>query len=308
MESSVIGPSRRRAVAAIAIAGAVMAMLGGCADAAAGARHGSSGGLSGGAHSVLSGEVVDYFFPATGAQVSVAAALYGTMTSITTGIVSSCLRHHGFQHEGLSATSAASTYFDNADFPDLAKMTRTGVFDSGFLSARQGPPVGLPAAEQKAFAAVNARCSVPAQKLFLPLNQAAEPLQSAWQNVIDEVETSTPVLVTLTAYESCMETAGVPAGSVSASSTNSAFGLFEAWETGAMTKARSSAGAMTVQRHWAPIFVRCATPTVAVQDPLMLDQQRIFLQQHYQQVLALETLASREVAAAQRQYGAADSG
>jgi len=50
-----------------------------------------------------------------------------------------------------------------------------------------------------------------------------------------------------------------------------------------------------MDRRWALIFVRCAGPTVELQDRLELAEQAIFLRHHHQQVTALETLANQVI-------------
>jgi hypothetical protein len=55
-----------------------------------------------------------------------------------------------------------------------------------------------------------------------------------------------------------------------------------------------------LDRHWAPIFVQCARPTVAVMERLQLAAQAKFLAEHQRQFAALVRIARADFARAER--------
>ena len=301
MGSRMAAENGQHYVIRLAVVAASLGFIGACGHGASGtSNHAPTESAQVAGTSSLGNDVVDYFFPATGPQLTIGSSVYGAMMAVKTGITSRCLRRYGFHQAAWSAATAASLSFDNADFPDLAKMTHTGLFDSATLSAAQGPPRGLSAAKQRAYMADMGRCEISAEDVFAPLTEATNALSNTWTKIISQTESSSPVLATLAGYRSCMEAAGVPPTSLSGLSTSQALGGFLAWETGAETQAAGRAGEIAVERHWVPIFVRCATPTVKVQDSLLLARQREFLRAHSQQVLTVEALANREIALAIR--------
>lgn len=158
-----------------------------------------------------------------------------------------------------------------------------------------------PARARRAYAADLSRCAATAARPFGPFMNASGHLRSQWFAIITRIESSPPVAATLAGYRSCMERAGAPAADVASSSSAGSFGLFLAWESGQESRAPGAAGALALERHWAPIFAGCAEATVRTQEPLQLAAQQSFLHEHYQQVQALKTLAINELATAGRQ-------
>jgi hypothetical protein len=243
-------------------------------------------------------EVAAVFFPASGAQIVDGAPLAGRMAAITTSILAACMTRHGFRMQGESAAQAGSLLTDNSEFPDIPLIMRTRSFDTGSLTAAQGPPVNLPARRQQAYAAAVRDCDAAEASLFSGVTRAVGPLAGQWATIISQIQASPPVTATLPGYRSCMEGQGVPAAQVTASSSSGSFGLFLAWETGQETHVQGQAAEATVRQHWAVIFAECAGPTVAVQERLQLARQSAFLSQHAAQVHLIARLAGQELAAA----------
>jgi hypothetical protein len=299
-----------RVARAVALA-AALSMLSTCAHAVPGARPGASHGptrVGIAQSSVLGGEVVDSYFPATGAQFTTGAQFVGTVKAVASTIMSACMMRSGFHLAGESAANASSLFFDNSQFPDLAKISRTGILNPSLLTPQQGPPTGMPAAEQQAYQSDEKRCGLAAATPFAPLSRASLSLSASWLGITGRIESSGPVVATLAGYRSCLERAGAPAARVTSSSSAGSFDVFLAWVSGQESQAHGLTGAIAVDRHWAPIFVRCAKMTVAVQEPLQLARQKTFLQEHHQQVQGLQTLAIQEVAAAKRRSGSTGTG
>jgi len=282
----------------------MLSLLSACGSAHSGARRGTPSapaGQSSPRSSALGTEVVDSLFPATGAQFAIGAQFAGTMLATADQITATCMARHGFHLHAEPAAEVARRFFDNSQFPDLAKISTTRTF-GGTTLPDPGPPPGMPPAQKRAYTADHQRCAAAADP-FGPFMNASRRLQSQWFTIIASIESSPPVVATLAGYRSCMEKAGVPAAQVTSSSSAGAFGQFLAWESGQESHARTQAGALALDRHWAPIFATCANATVHTQEPLQLAAQKTFLRQHHQQVQALKTLAIQEAATADRQRG-----
>jgi hypothetical protein len=296
----------RRAAGMVACV-AVLSLLGACGGTHPGARRGTSSApadMSSPRSPALRTELVDSLFPATGAQFSIGARLVGAMQATAAKITATCMVRYGFHVRRESAAQAAGRFFDNSQFPDLAKISSTGTFGVTTIPDL-GPPPGMPRAGQRAYTADLKRCASTAADLFGPFMNASGSLQSQWFTIITRIESSPAVVAALGGYRSCMERAGVPAARVTSSSSAGAFGLFLAWESGQESRARGTAGALAVDRHWAPVFASCAKAAVSTQEPLQLAAQKTFLHEHYQQVQALKSLARKEVAAAGQRHGTA---
>jgi hypothetical protein len=112
------------------------------------------------------------------------------------------------------------------------------------------------------------------------------------------------VLGRLAGFRTCMQQAGAPAWVLNRGTTSAhALGGFLAWGTGAESQAKTDAARLAVDRHWAGVFVRCAGPTIKIQNGLMLARQKAFFQDHYQEVHTLQNLAPQIISAVERQYG-----
>jgi hypothetical protein len=129
-----------------------------------------------------------------------------------------------------------------------------------------------------------------------------------WFDIVTTIESSTQVQAALGGFRSCVEREGVPASAVGSPSSAESFGGFLAWATGLETHAKTQAAVNALDRHWAPIFVRCARATVTIQERMQSAQRATFLRDHHQQVHGLETTAGQVVAQLQRQYGTAGTG
>jgi hypothetical protein len=242
-------------------------------------------------------EIAGAYFPASGAQVAVGAPLAGRIGAATSSVMAACMTRRGFSMQAESATQAAGLAVNNSEFPDIPVILRTRSFDTGSLTAAQGPPVNLAPAKQQAYEAATQTCGAAASIPFSGLSRASGSLIAAWTAVISQIQASSPVTATLPQYRSCMERQGVPAGEVTASSSSGSFGLFLAWETGQQTHARGQTAQLAAEQHWAVVFARCAGATVTVQERLQLARQAVFLRQHSSQVSLLSRLAGQEIAA-----------
>jgi hypothetical protein len=287
---------------------AAVTLLGACTGGGHGAAHASESSAPGappasaqgrngteGQPSGLSAEVLYYFVPATGPQYSLGAKFSGTYSALRDDIIAACMARSGFRVPRISAAIYTAQDFDNDQWPDLAAISRSGTLDPGLrYGLRQ---LIIPRSEQHAYQADFSRCQQDPQKIIAPLMRAGNNLARPWLSIVNRIQVSTQIRGYLDHFSSCVEQAGTPGSSAGS------FSYFLAWVTGLETAAKTKASAIAVDRHWAPIFVRCAGPAVAVQDRLELAQQAAFLQQHGQQVRALQVLAARVVTRLKRQYG-----
>ncbi len=89
---------------------------------------------------------VSYFFPATGLEFTAGARFAGTMESLESRAVAFCMARSGFHVQAETAAEAAAEAFDNAQFPDLARITRTGLLNPSL--AVTGKPAQRPAGRE----------------------------------------------------------------------------------------------------------------------------------------------------------------
>jgi hypothetical protein len=262
----------------------------GAPHASAQGRNGTEGQLSG-----LSAEVLYYFVPATGAQYSLSAKFSGTYFALRDDIIAACMARSGYRVPRISAAIYTAQDFDNDQWPDLAAISRSGSLDPGLqYGLRQ---LVVPRGEQHAYQADLSRCQQDPQKIIAPVMRVGNNLARPWLSIVNKIQISIQARGYLDHFSSCVEQAGTPGSSAGS------FSNFLAWVTGLEAAAKTKASAIAVDRRWAPIFVRCAGPTVAVQDRLELAQQAAFLQQHDQQVRTLRALAAQAVTRLKRQYG-----
>jgi hypothetical protein len=285
---------------------AAVTLLGACAGGGHGAAHSSEPSASGAPPasaqgrngtqtqpSGLSAEVLYYFVPATGSQYSLGAKFSGTYFALRDDIVAACMTRSGFRVPRTSAAIYTAQDFDNDQWPDLAAISRSGTLDPGLRNGLR--KLIVPRRDQHAYQADLSRCQQNPQKIIAPLIRVGSNLAGPWLSIVNKVQVSAQVRGYLDRFSSCVAQAGTPGSSAGS------FSYFLAWVTGLEAAAKTTAGAIAVDRHWAPIFVRCAGPTVAVQDRLELAQQAAFLQRHHQQVRALQILAAQVVTKFKRQ-------
>jgi hypothetical protein len=241
----------------------------------------------------LSAEALDSFIPASGPEYANGAQFEGLLYALQYGITNACMVRYGFNEltgHGISASAYAAQDVDNSQFPNLARIARTRSFDTG--DGFQAPP-RPPQAEQKTYNTDSQRCDEAANKPFLGLLRAGSGLEDQWFVILNAIQASAPVRAKLAGFAACVESEGTPR-----SSANS-LGSFLAWETGVDTHAKTLARIHAVDRRWAPIFARCAEPTVGLQEQLQLAARTAFLQRESQQVQQFQALVGPAVSKAE---------
>lgn len=243
----------------------------------------------------LSAEALDSFIPASGQEYATGTQFDGLLYALQYGITNACMIQHGFDElagHGISASAYAAQDVDNSQFPDLARIARTRSFDTG--DGFQAPP-GPPQAEQKTYNTDSQRCDEVANEPFLGLLHAGSRLEDQWFVILNAIQASAPVRAKLAGFAACVESEGTPPSSATS------LGSFLAWETGVDTHVKILAGIHAIDRHWAPIFARCAGPTVRLQEELQLAARTAFLHSESQQVLQFQALVGPTVSKAEKE-------
>jgi len=276
---------------------ATLALLSACSDPAKSVGYSSAIASDPAAilPSNLSAEALDSFVPASGPEYATGAQFEGLLYALQYGITNACMVRYGF-HEltghGISASAYTAQDVDNSQFPDLARIARTRSFDTG--DGFQPPP-GPPQAEQKTYNTDSQRCDEAANEPFLGLLRAGSSLEDQWFVILNAIQSSAPVRAKLAGFTACVESEGTPPSSATS------LGSFLAWETGVDTHAKTLARVHAIDRHWAPIFARCAGPTVRLQEELQLAARTSFLQRESQQVQQFRALVGPAVSKAEEE-------
>lgn len=239
--------------------------------------------------SLLGAGWLDFTLPATGAEFTAGAEFIGEVYALRDQMTSMCMTRSGFHVPATPASAYASYYAGSSQFPDLARIARTGNF--GPVAPIQPPAVRIPAGQRQRFGMAMDRCRAAAAKPLSAFPGASVPLTKLWISRVLRIQGSAKVRQAWAGARSCFERAGTPAAYAGS------FETFFAYEGSLGLKADSSqASVLRVDEHWAPVFLRCAAPVVKVQEPLQSAQRTLFIQQHYQQVRHLEAVAARMVA------------
>jgi hypothetical protein len=245
--------------------------------------------------------VIDQFLPATGAQFTTGALFYGQIIALESDLTSTCMARHGFHYPRTSAAAAAAGDYDLTQFPDLARISRTGMLVSDFAVLTQPR-------WSRAFEAQLAPCTAAATALFQPLLTVGRRLAGPFIKTELSGPTPAAVLATLPGLRSCAARYGWPAQPYGAPhSIINSFADFADWVAGhiagAASRGASGAELRALNHLWAPIFVTCARPAVTAQYKLWIAERSRYLRQHGRQVQALLALARQIFATAERQAG-----
>jgi hypothetical protein len=272
-------------------------------------------GVSNRQRSRLDAEVIGLYFPATGAQFSTGAQLEGILEVGSSDIVARCMTKAGYPvplTPLASAAADAAGFYDNTQFPDLGRISRTGMIAPQGGSS-PGPLLHHAGSSRSRFNTDLARCQTAPLTAVSLLDRAGGTLGHYLLPMITRVQASAQVRATLPGLRSCAERHGWPANPYGPPATAiNSFTDFADWVfgylDGAGTRGASTATMLALNRRWARVFVQCGRPTIAVQERLQLARQRVFLRDHHQQVAALEARAVQLVTALEREYGAAGTG
>jgi hypothetical protein len=238
---------------------------------------------------------VSYFFPATGQQFTAGARFAGTVQSLESRAVASCMARSGFHVQAETTAEATAEAFDNTQFPDLARITKTGLLNPSLAVAGKPAP-RPPAARGAAYYKAVSACEHAAAREFAPMITAAGGLSAAWLQDVTRVQASPAVRAQVSGYFTvCARQHAVPPSSAGS------FDAFLAFVTGQESRARTQSAVLAVDRRWAKVFAWCARPVVQLQERLQSARQAVFLQTHAAQIRALQSAVARAIARTERQ-------
>jgi hypothetical protein len=312
------GPQRRtprnRQAAMLLIALVMASLASGCGLGAANAAPDAA------AHqpSPLGAEVIDTFLPATGAQNSAGLKFNATETALRNRILARCMNRQSFgareqpylrwDERYLNQLSPWVPGWDGRDVSgvvlyNIPLLARGGLL--GEILTGAPPPPKLPTAEEGAIDTADARCQNSASTAFQKLRTAGVELEQPWLREVNGIRGSASVQAALHGFTTCAAGHGAPAAAAKSPAT------FDAWLSELVQPTVTQVSAIRTpiatrvaeDRHWTEVFVTCATAPASLEDRLQLRQQRSFLQAHREQLLALESLASRVLSTLERQYG-----
>jgi hypothetical protein len=248
--------------------------------------------------------VLQGFVYATGPEVAESAKFPDLERYLWQSLADKCMVRFGFHYPVTAGDSAAGT-FDNELFPDIDRMKRTGQLVPGgpgaaVLASRSSKASGaaVPANQRAAYSKDVRTCTLEVSKTFSAVDHAAYALQTQWFLEVSRIQASAQVSAKRAEFTGCLKKAGVPSESAGS------FSSFMAWQTGEMTYAKDEQALVVTDHKWAVVFVRCAGSLVQLQEKLQTQAKRKFLQEHFQQVKALQDDAGAAVAEAQKQLGA----
>jgi hypothetical protein len=246
----------------------------------------------------LDAGLIGLFLPASGAQYTAGALFGGEYQAAEGKVFARCMAQADFQVTTPAPASIARGNWDLTQFPDLNAIAAAGTM----------PGDGLPGVKEltgsKAYQTAFKRCSATSDALFSPTTNAGERLASPWLVTVTNIQGSAPVLAALPAVRACAALYGWPHDPYGPDRPINSFADFAAWVAshldGASSRGASAAPAHALDRHWAPIFVRCARPAVTVMERLQLAAQRTFLRDHQRELAALVATAREDFANAAR--------
>jgi hypothetical protein len=265
----------RRWVTPLAAAAAAVAIVGSAAVVSSGPAR-----SPGTANAAADRKITDYLFPATGPEFTTGAQIEGVIFARSRDREADCLARLGYHIPRVPARAAASADWALTQLPDLARIRRTaslGPPDQPF-PFNQNP---IPRNDLK-------RCQSVAYQWYLPIDRAYHALARSWEAILTRTQATSPVRATLGGLRTCARRYGARPSSIGS------LAGFADWVLGHINGSAelhdSPARTRALERHWAPIFITCARPTVSVQERLQSAQRIIFLHRHHRQAQTLIAL------------------
>jgi len=242
--------------------------------------------------------IVEWVAPATGSQYDRGGKLVWTLKAQELRSSARCMALQGYHISDASSPYNLADFADNSQMPDLPRIARTHEFVS---EASFGVAQSYTRRRQRALNA----CQRTAQAAETPLLSAYQPINQAWWKIVSHAQASRRVNAAIPALQACATRYGFtddPYGN--ATGPIKSFADFTNWVAGfldgAGSRGASDSTMRLLTRHWARVFVTCATPIVSIWQRILLAEQPGFLHQHAQQITRLDQLAYRELAPAAR--------
>jgi hypothetical protein len=247
------------------------------------------------AQRLLAKQALDAYFPATGGQYTTGLAFAWTRQRVLARNAGRCLADAGLPQTSFPASKRRYqlSFPDNGQFPDLGQRTRTHSMApaAGGVRSDEARPWAHPGHETPAARACVARHA----HAFSRLDAIATPLARAWLRRVVAIEASAPVLAMRPGFVTCLESSGVPAKFATSAGRGGAgrdrlFTGFFAWMNWLGANSASPLRYASQQRVWTPVFVTCATPTVATVERLQLAARTAFMRAHARKIRAITRL------------------
>jgi hypothetical protein len=233
---------------------------------------------------------VEAVAPATGLQYDRGGLLIWMLHTQELRDEARCLTRLGYHIGGTLPPFSLGAFADNTQMPDLPRIASTHQFvtTGGLVNPAYS------AAEQTA---LNDKCQPPVAAYTSILN-AYQAISNAWWQVIMRVQATRQVQAAIPALNTCATRYGFPNDPYgNASGPIRTFPDFADWVAGFLDGAGSrgaSASAMNaLARHWAAVFVTCATPIVGIWQGMLAQEQPGFLHQQAQQITQFRERAAR---------------
>lgn len=243
-------------------------------------------------------ELLDEEFPATGPQYAAGAWLVALVHNLEDAAVARCMSARGYPGNAPISASAiardvAVIGVDNVQFPDLARMAKSGLFVPMVNFAVKGASRVSYARPARSTHSAQRQCALVAGRQMAPITGALAPLQDRWFSIIDQLESSEPVQAAAQGFAACVRRHDAPG-------TVRSIDAFLAWVTGLQSHAARRSSQLAIERHWARIFIPCASELVSVQEQLQSQRRTAFLRDHYRAIRTALSKVDSAVAALAR--------
>lgn len=296
---------------------AVMLALSGCTGG--GEANGGTGGAPSGVgqSGTIGVEAAYSFMAATGAQRTESNAFYSEEATLENQLAARCMTGLGFgaadepyiqyddkylDQEGPIAPGYAG--FNTSAVPGLFDMTllsRKGILIDPIPVGAPAPPGNLPLAVQKAINSDYIRCQRKAATSFARLNSDGSALNELWLREVSSIQASAPVQAATGKFGTCVREHGAPTLATSSPDHYALWlELMVRSDINQHGKAALIKSLVRIDRHWTIVFLTCADSLESLMQRLQMQAQKAFFQSHYQQIQALELLATRTVKSVDR--------
>jgi hypothetical protein len=282
-------------LAVIAATVGTVRIVGSSAGPRTGGQPGTTSAPLYGSVATLTQDLIDQFVTATGPQLTAGSVFQSTVEAHAgTVILDHCLAAHGIIIAPPAARAGVDGEMSSTLFLDLNAMAKSGIPDTVFFTQWQGQGYPDPLATSEAFTTALSECQSSGGPFDL-MYAYGQRLRALFRSQVLAIQSSAPVRATIPGLRACASKYGWPrdyAGkNVPLNSISDFWNWMQTFLAGPEGRDVSMATAQALDRHWAPIFIECVRPTVAVMARLALAAQRSFLASHRTQLAHLVSLA-----------------
>jgi hypothetical protein len=270
-------------------------------------------GLVDGHFSLLAQDALYSFLPATGAQGALGAQFDHQVAVLEIARTNSCMARYSYSGKAGALARNFELYVnpplgspyvpgwvpsDIASVPNLYDLT---LLAHGLLSeVMTGSPNG-PSVPPAVYNAIDNRfthCQNLAAQPFTRMDSEGMSVYP-WVQRVKAIQASPPAVAANRGYGACVQRHGAPA--TAAQSPDAFWYWLNNLVSPTIGGSRQQIAARTaLDRRWTHVFVTCAAGVLAVEGRLQLAAQKVYLDQHYDQVLAVERLAIQTISRVDR--------